>query len=118
MNIEQIKQQLAALTAAVEALNDPHAELKAAYEADPKLCIQYLEGADWFDCGTSPSWFYDTQYRIKPEVKPDTVMYCNTYGHNGHERYEDAKYAAASSSTGMVKITHDGEGKLKSVEIL
>ena len=65
-----------------------------------------------------PGWYSHVEYRIKPEVKPDVVRYRNTYVEDGCTSPEITIQFAASHATGMIKITHDGEGKLKSVEVV
>ena len=62
---------------------------------------------------TCPSWSLDTEYRVKPEAKPDTVSYYNAAYTNAFVR-RTAKY-----HEDILKLTFDGEtGKLKSAEVL
>ena len=50
-----------------------HAELIKAW-ADGETIQQKFNG-EWIDWSlyTSPEWFPETQYRIKPEPKPDKI---------------------------------------------
>jgi hypothetical protein len=116
MTLEKIKIQLDILTAEVEKLSRAHAELRAKYKTDPTLKMQYLVGVSWFDCYGSPAWDEDTQYRLKPEAKPDTVRYYSTHVHGGESTLDSVRHYY--SSTGVIKVTHDGEGKLKSAEVV
>jgi len=58
----------------------------------------------------NPSWSKDTEYRIKPEPKPDMVMYFEVrkpYGENLPNPFHN------------IKATYDGEtGGLKSAEVI
>ena len=66
----------------------------------------------WRDA-TRPSWSLDTEYRVKPETKPDTVSYYNSAYTNAFVR------RTARFQEDVLKLTFDGEtGTLKSAEVL
>ena len=78
--------------------------------------IQYLHSEsgypDWITI-THPNWSGDGDYRIKPEPKPDVVMY----------GYADTKgiwrVSIYRGDGDNIKATFDGEtGKLKAAEVL
>ena len=67
--------------------------------------------------GNSPLWVGDTEYRIKPEPKPDTVVH--GYVERLGIRAELNNTGAHRDLTDNIKLTFDGEtGKLKSAEVL
>lgn len=69
-------------------------------------------GVDWSDC-LNPNWFLDCEYRIKPEPKPDVVMYTSAYA--GEICPCDDEYENGDN----LKLIFDGEtGELKKVQIL
>jgi hypothetical protein len=39
-----------------------------------RLFGKKLETRVWIDCDTTPNWYTDFEYRIKPEPKPDTTL--------------------------------------------
>lgn len=86
-----------------------HAELIKAWADGAE--IEYKEGwREWKKCeGQTPVWDVYTNYRIKPEPKPDIVRYRRASLWWGHETVEDGD---------NLKITFDGEtGDLKSAEV-
>jgi len=116
---------------------DPHRELKAAQAAGKT--IQYLGNHGGWDSVASPGWLYPPgRYRIKPEVKPDKVIYGGIANYNvfanqsniplladnpNGDLYYDVVAARFSTLTAQninnLKLTFDGEtGKLKKAEIL
>jgi hypothetical protein len=92
-----------------------HAELiKAWADGAP---IQYRavpHRGDWVDASEHLIWDWHAEYRIKPEPKPDQVVYpvvAQYRGENG--------YGRAVSVKDQLKLTFDSEtGKLKSAEVL
>lgn len=104
-----------------------HADLIKAW-ADGAV-IQYENSrGDWLRCmGDVPSWSASANYRIKPESKPDVVMYTHinqagvrgarvliTSEHNWNQTGMPAYTSPANS-----KLTFDGEtGNLKSIEMI
>lgn len=75
--------------------------------------IQECVGPDqWWDDET-PSWHPDVAYRIKPQSKPDQIVYPSTAtSFEGNDKYN--WYVK-----GELKLVFDGEtGKLKSAEVL
>jgi hypothetical protein len=95
-----------------------HAEAIIAWaEGNP---IQYKHNLSevWRDCCGDPIWDADTQYRIKPEKKPDEIKY---YGHAW--TCETAKFFGRDDKnkapSDVLRLTFDSEtGKLKSAEVL
>lgn len=70
---------------------------------------------------TTPTWSYDTEYRIKPEPKPDIVGYDfirsprQIYGNFVAAEEMSGNRRGANST--IVKLVYNGEtGALKSIE--
>ena len=85
--------------------------------------IEYLDGEQWIKALT-PSWYEFREYRIKPEPKPDIVLYthaqnCNdkkNYGHLYSARLLEELWLR-SDEKANIKLLYDGETKeLKYVE--
>lgn len=91
-----------------------HAELIKAWADGAQ--IQVNREGHWYD--VIPSWASADDYRIKPEPKPDLVLYKNYCYHRvKHEVW--LLLSGDLSDTQQVKWTIDGEtGKIKSVELL
>jgi len=83
--------------------------------------IQIREtGGDWDDI-ESPSWINGCQYRIKPEPKPDVVVYSRVVGKFliGCDGIEIQQLILRLADNPNIKYTFDGEwGNLKSAEVL
>lgn len=84
--------------------------------------IEFLNTFGEWQSILKPGWDEDTEYRIKPEPKPDTSTYVNVYpGGNVGDGYSGLEQAKLADSRGMgigrIKLTLDGEtGAFKSVE--
>ena len=88
-----------------------HADLIHAWAEG--ACIQFqTHGGSWVDVvENQPAWEEITEYRIKPEKKPDVVRHC----------YADIKFTFDDYTKRKpnLRLTFDGEtGKLKSAEII
>lgn len=108
-------------------------EILEAWVAGKKIKV-YLQHVDrtgeWIDWKHDYSPFLSpayTDFRIKPEPKPDIVLYRNIYNGVGispfraknFSSFEEAEVHGMRGSLGIEKITIDGEtGKLKSIEIV
>ncbi len=87
-----------------------HAELIKAWADGATIQID-IHG-EWED-KTNPMWSPEFEYRIKPETKPDVVLYA-LINRNGVSAYTEFKTPADN-----VRLTFDGQTrKLKSVEVL
>jgi hypothetical protein len=90
-----------------------HAALIKAWADGAK--VQYLWEKTWHD-SPAPTWDDRTQYRIKPEPKPDNVQIARVQYNNGHVEWRNL---FDTEIGGKVEFTFDGEtGKLKSVEVV
>lgn len=79
--------------------------------------IEYLHKCQWFSC-INPAFYENMSYRIKPEVKPDTVSYSyvTTYGYTLEEV---TKARGNFTHRPIIKLTIDGEtNEIKSVELI
>jgi hypothetical protein len=84
-----------------------HAELIKAWADGAE--IQYFDHEEGWKSQEHPAWYVDTEYRIKPEPKPDVVMLAGASTLN--VRYKD--------NYPNLKLTFDGETReLKSAEVL
>lgn len=89
-----------------------HAELIKAW-ADGAV-IQFLGRNSWYDCKYNcPSWDVTTEYRIKPDPKPDVVRYASV-GINS-----SSDFTAEKTQWDNLKLIFDGEtGALKNAEVI
>ena len=91
-----------------------HAELIKAW-ADGAEIEAKLEDGSWGDA-LNPCWFNHSEYRIKPEPKPDVVLY--GYAEKSKCEWYATKMGRHQSGDNL-KLTFDGEtGELKSAEVL
>jgi hypothetical protein len=74
--------------------------------------------SDKWRVAPSPQWYVDCEYRVKPEPKPDVVVYSQIYDLID----EGTVYQLISKNSGgnaNIKYTFDGEtGGLKSAEVI
>ena len=100
-----------------------HAELIKAWADGAEIEFYDHRTQKWWG-QDSPDWTY-AEYRIKPEPKPDLVMYSRVLSMQAHK--DGGYYAWVSNAyTQMpsckndnLKLTFDGEtGELKSAEVL
>lgn len=79
--------------------------------------IQYKRSCTglWNDTSMTPSWDLNTEYRIKPEPKPDAVRYTRCDEDVG----ACYNWTSHKANYHNIKATFDGEtNKLKSVEMI
>lgn len=104
-----------------------HAALIKAWADNPKLKFEYShDGGDHWMVIVNPTWIPEYKYRIKPEPKPDVVLYgCENNPFAQGQLQDDGSIIMRSIMTSrrvdadQAKFTFDGEtGKLKAVEIL
>lgn len=75
--------------------------------------IEVRTNSGWSHIGEHPAWAEMNEYRIKPEPKPDIVMYCYT------DKTRSNRPELYFRSGDNTKLTFDGEtGKLKSAEVI
>jgi hypothetical protein len=95
-----------------------HAELIKAW-ADGADIEHFSVPARLWMYTAHPAWNPENQYRIKPEVKPDTEYWCRTYEHSGGSIFTPHLLSPTEVQPANIKLTFDGEtGKLKSAEVL
>jgi hypothetical protein len=81
--------------------------------------IEYLTLNGKWLTSEGPSWGGNTEYRIKPQPKPDVVYYGNFELATPRNYFLDCCFTLEKESIHQIKITIDGEtGKLKSAEVL
>lgn len=96
-----------------------HAELIKAWADGAAIQLLGEASGTWYNC--IPSWEPRTQYRIKPEPKPDKVWEVVIKLHAaGFPYFVDPVWATLTRSKDCnVKLVFDGETeKLKSVEMI
>jgi hypothetical protein len=95
-----------------------HAELIKAWADGAE--IQYRADSNWYDCtSNSPMWDETQEYRIKPEPKPDVVLFVVYEWNPINERTYSSVPNQNQGQFSNLKLTFDGEtGKLKSAEVL
>lgn len=86
-----------------------HADLIHAYAEGAEM--QYLkDGVGWVNLNFFPSWSHYSEYRVKPQPKPDYVLY---------DSVSPSSIGHHLTSPANVRFTFDGEtGALKSAEVL
>jgi hypothetical protein len=86
-----------------------HADLIHAWADGAQIQLLSLIYDRWEDI-KDPSWSEHYEYRIKPEPKPDIVVFCKT---GDYGIYPDV------NAKDNLCLTYDGEtGKLKSAEVM
>lgn len=91
-----------------------HAELIKAWADGAE--IEYRVGQRWFGMNGCPRWADVTEYRIKPEPKPDVTNYLVNMKPSGWLEYSSY---CGSISYEKIKIIRDGiTGELKDAEVL
>lgn len=92
-----------------------HAELIKAWADGAE--IEWFDGRTW-QVVRSPAWCDDTQYRVKPEPKPDVVRYM-AISATKTDYVETFVPSLCPSRATNLRLTFDGEtGKLKKAEVL
>ncbi|WP_396190193.1 hypothetical protein [Flavobacterium sp.] len=100
-----------------------HAELIKAWADGAEIEVYQPAFGRWEEA--EPAWHTSFEYRIKPETKPDVVMYSRVLSVQEHK--DGGYYAWVSNAyTEMpsckadnLKLTFDGKtGNLKSAEVL
>lgn len=89
-----------------------HADLIKAWADGAEIEYWAPVMRQWLTNST-PKWYEDTLYRIKPKPKADVVRYCSmpVYCFSG---MTDTQYPSSN-----LKLTWDGEtGKLKAAEVI
>jgi len=100
-----------------------HKDCIIAWANGAEIQIKNGDGS-WFDFDQEdvPIWSKFSEYRIKPEPKPDVVMYHGVDNWKGTDSIfgiMDSDVQTFSHWDNQIKLTFDGEtGALKSVEII
>ena len=93
-----------------------HQDLIDAYAKGAK--IQFLTSLDKWEDREVPLWHKASQYRIKPEPKPDTSMYAYIVL-NEDKTIDISHWTTRPCSIDNLKVVFCGEtNKIKSVEII
>lgn len=100
-----------------------HAEMIKAWADGAKIQFRFNEHIPWQDARCLGWWDKDCEYRIKPEPKPNEVLYAcyDAFGKSSWLtlRTYNVEQSINREQTGQLKLTIDGEtGKFKSVEVL
>ena len=81
--------------------------------------IEYLTSSATWRTSETPGWYENTEYRIKPQPKPDVVWFMGFSTDEGGVCYMDLRHLMVALWQHQLKITIDGEtGKTKSAEVL
>ena len=100
-----------------------HAELIKAWAEGATIEWRSSYDDKWESIGI-PSWLDKFEYRVKPEPKPDIVLYGmlaldEQLGAFPYARLQHIGLTPRKIQTDTIKVIFDGEtGKLKAVEIL
>lgn len=105
-------------------MKTPHIHAELIKQWADGAQIQYLSDKGWWlDATGAPSWRDTTAYRVKPEPKPDVVLYA-CIEKNDWKNITAAKVHACNADTrktetDTVMFIFDGEtGKLKDAQVL
>jgi hypothetical protein len=91
-------------------MRHPHADLIIAWANGAKIEFKGQASGEWQDCPSQPAWWDDSEYRIKPEPKPDVVANWNV---------QKDGIRLIQTAPANLRLTFDGEtGKLKSAEVI
>jgi hypothetical protein len=100
-----------------------HAEVIKAWADGAEIQSRRRNNDEWCDT-PSPSWYKDTEYRIKPEPKPDFSQIMDVYINKMYKHFPDGFRERRLmidnfALLGAMCLTFDGEtGKLKSAEVI
>lgn len=98
-----------------------HAELIKAWADGATIEVHHCENGVW-TIAPNPGWYAGMQYRIKPEPKPDVVMYARVHEPrkgNIAAYITNAFVNAEAVGQPNLRIYYCGEtGKLKKAEVL
>ena len=105
-----------------------HAAVIKEWADGAKIEFRQLQ-CEWRDLIVkNPAWHEDTEYRVKPEPKPDVVTYAHVVGVCEYRRPQvicsssnnwNADSKPSYTRLANVKFTFDGEtGKLKKAEVI
>jgi hypothetical protein len=90
-----------------------HADLIKAWADGAEIEFRVAPGCGEWKTAKHLIWADDVEYRIKPDIKPDVVIYYVFDKHGGLFRWHVTKQQANLS------LTFDGEtGELKSAEVI
>jgi len=95
-----------------------HADLIKAWADGAEIEAKGEISGQWYAVA-APQWHESMEYRIKPEPKPDIVMFlgCDDYGTGNGKCCED--FQIVDHWDNQLKLTFCGEtGKIKSAEVL
>ena len=102
-------------------MNHVHHDLIVAWAKGAKIQVKPHGEVYWRD-RSYPSWDEDCDYRIKPEPKPDVVLYamiCPATGFNGVAHIQDVNATRKKIETDTCMFIFDGEtGRLKDAQVL
>jgi len=98
-----------------------HAELIKAWADGASIQENVYEGK-WFDIGINGGailWSWKSDYRIKPEPKPDVVLYGKISVKSGYGFVEPVGVSPKRLNTDTCMFIFDGEtGALKDAQVL
>lgn len=91
-----------------------HSELIKVWADNPNTVFQFKseDSQGWKDI-IAPAWIDELDYRVKP--KPDIVE--NVYAYHYNKSLGISKIQSTPSENNL-KLTFDGEGKLKAAEVI
>jgi hypothetical protein len=102
-----------------------HAELIKAWADGAEIQVHDMNGNGWYE-DVRPTWNEHRAYRIKPEPKPDVLLY--SLVHRVTHELHRSPYASMTTAyvqppslqnPANLKLTFDGEtGELKSAEVI
>ena len=87
-----------------------HAELIKAWADGAEIEVKGSTEDSWFF--VDPDWDTDIEYRIKPEPKPDVVLYATTwFSATDDSHVLSPRLTKTKTSSDNIKLTFHGETK-------
>jgi len=100
-------------------MNHVHHDLIVAWAKGAKTQFYGTASEKWLDVPASPSWDPQTAYRIKPEPKPDLVLYGMIQLKGGYAKIDAVGANVQQRDTDTCMFIFDGEtGALKDAQVL
>lgn len=95
-----------------------HADLIKAWADGAQIEVKHPSNGSWWDANP-PCWDTNYKYRIKPEPKPDIVVYTKIIADIESDEFLTCDLELDQSKGDNLRLTFNGEtGKLKEAVVL
>lgn len=96
-----------------------HCDVIKAWADGARIQWKSKHASVWYDCDETepPEWHDNLNYRVKPTLKPDTILFYDVQLINGTMKFY--YYSYNDRGTHNLKLVFDGDtGVLKEAEVL